>query len=226
MRACRAIILATTFAGLAYPSTQVDASYSDEAQPGMPGQCEDRAQNGGGAAGCYWDASINLGPMPGQVYWHIDRFPDAASAAAERTLQGSVTIALGNQVFLQTINDNPGWRPAAGERVATIGPLNVPTGPDLIARFMEGTATHAMATLPHSHSGPEAVYQLVGSVCVETPELNYAASPGESLVVPRGTFMQLRTRGGAVARSLLLVVHPADRAWIDKEPAWTPKGLC
>jgi hypothetical protein len=123
--------------------------------------------------------------MPSQLYWHIDRFSDVESAEAARTLQGSVTVAFGNQVFLQTVNDNPSWRPATGEHLGTVGPLTVSGRSDLTARLMEATTSTPSMISPHAPSGPKAIFQLVGSACVETPQGARRMRGDESLVIPR-----------------------------------------
>jgi len=164
--------------------------------------------------------------MPSQLYWHIDRFSDVESAEAARTLQGSVTVTFGNQVFLQTVNDNPSWRPATGEHLGTVGPLTVSGRSDLTARLMEATISTPSMISPHAPSGPKAIFQLVGSACVETPQGARRMRSDESLLIPRDTPMQLQSSGQAVSRSLILVIHPTDQPWTDGKSAWVPKLLC
>ena len=193
---------------------------------GVPGRCEEKAKNGGGAEGCFLNASLPIGRTATQLYWHIDRFSDVTSAEAAKTARGVVTTALGGQVFLQTVTDDLRWKPGGGERLATVGPLTAPSGTELTARLMEATTSQASATFPHIHSGPEGFFLLEGSICVETPEGAHRASTGGSLTLPGGMPMQLSHAGQMVRRSLVLVVHPSSAAWIDRKPAWTPKGAC
>jgi hypothetical protein len=164
--------------------------------------------------------------MPSQLYWHIDRFSDFGAAEAARTLQGSVTVVFGNQVFLQTVNDNPGWRPGRGQHLATVGPLAVSGTSDLTARMMEATASTPSMISPRVHSGPEAIFQLTGSACIETPRGVRRIGGDESLVIPRDTPMQIQFGGKAVSRSLILVIHSTDQPWIDGKSAWVPELLC
>jgi quercetin dioxygenase-like cupin family protein len=193
---------------------------------GVPGRCEDKAQGGGGAEGCYWNASVPLGRPRSQLYWHIDRFPDAASAEAARNPQSAVTTALGGNVFLQTVNEDAGWRPRGGERLSTVGPLAVSPDTEVMARFMEATTSQASATFPHTHSGPEGFFLLEGSICVETPSGAHRAGPGASLALPGGVPMQLNHAGKRARRSLVLVIHPSGKPWIDRKPQWAPTGAC
>lgn len=221
-----AFILAAVVAGCAsQPSQQALFQVADKSVDQL-GQCEEPARNRVRADGCYWDTSINLGPMPSQLYWHIDRFSDVESAEAARTLQGSVTVTFGDQVLLQTINDNPSWRPTTGEHLGTVGPLTVSGGPDLTARLMEATTSTPAMISPHAPSGPKAIFQLVGSACVETPQGARRMVGDESLVIPQDTPMQLQSSGQAVSRSLILVIHPTDQPWTDGMSAWVPKLLC
>ena len=208
------------------PAPDTAASHPASLHLGVPGRCEDKAQNGGGAEGCFWSASIPIGRAKPQLYWHIDRFPDIASAESARTSRSAVTLALGGQVFLQTITEVAGWRPRGGQRLSTVGPLAAPSGAELTARFMEATTSKVSATFPHIHSGPEGFFLLEGSICVETPAGAHRAGSGESLALPGGVPMQLAHVGKTVRRSLVLVIHPTGRPWIDRKPQWTPTGRC
>ncbi len=102
--------------------------------------------------------------MPRALYWHVDLFPDVASAEAARSLYGRVIVALGGQVFLETVNDIPGWTSSGGERLATVGPLFVPDGPDLTARFMELTLPASDAPGVLLPTGPQAIVVVDGTL--------------------------------------------------------------
>ena len=193
---------------------------------GVAGRCEDVAQAGGGAEGCYLSTSVRLRSTPPAVYWHIDRFPNMASAERTRVSGSAVVPGLGGQIFLQTVNGSMAWRPSGGERLATVGPIELPANKDFTARMMEATTSTAAATHPHAHSGPEAFFLLSGSICVETTAGAHRAGPGGSLILPARTPMQLHSPGTDVRRSLVLVIHPTDEPWIDRQPAWTPTGAC
>jgi len=186
--------------------------------------CSSEARFGGGAAGCFWNASINLGPMPQVLYWHIDRFPDAASAEAARSLYGRVIIALGGQVFLQTVNDRPEWNSGGGERLTTVGPLLVPEGADLTARFMELTLPGNEGSDLLLSSGPQAVVVIDGALCIETPSGVEELGPRGSAIVPTGVPAASTARGSA--RALALVVHPSATGWMADPSSWTPAGRC
>ena len=192
---------------------------------GVAGRCEEPAREGGGAEGCYWNASVPLGRTGPHLYWHIDRYADDALAEAALTERGAVIVGLGGQVFLQTVSEDREWRPTGGERLGRVGPLAVQQGVELTARFMEATTSSASATHPHIHSGPEGFFLLEGSICVETPAGAHRAGPGESVVLPGQLPMRLFSPM-TVRRSLVLVIHPTTEPWIDRRPNWTVPGLC
>lgn len=219
-------LLLTALAGCTSQQTALSSAlHPTSMHVGVPGRCEEKAVNGGGAEGCFWNASLPLGQTGSQLYWHIDRFPDVASAEAERAARSVVTSALGGQVFLQTVTDDPAWRPRGGARLGTIGPLEVPAGTDLTARFMEATTSTPSVTFPHIHSGPEGFFLLEGSICVETPAGAHRAEPGGSLVLPGRAPMQLSSPN-EVRRSLIVVIHPSAEPWIHRQPEWKPAGAC
>lgn len=224
MRVC--CLLLALLTGCTNTSLTRPPAHGPEMQMGVPGRCEEMAENGGGAEGCFWNTSLSLGRADAQLYWHIDRFRDVASAEAARSRGSVVTTVLGGHVLLQTITQDASWAPAGGERLSTVGPLTVPTDKELTARLMEATTSKASATFPHIHSGPEGFFLLEGSICVETPGGAHRAGPRESLVLPNGVPMQLNHVGETIRRSLVLVVHPTNEPWVDRQPAWKPSGAC
>jgi hypothetical protein len=222
----RFFFLLAAFAGTATSmSGRLDAAGFQSATPTAEGgPCEMEARFGGGATGCFWIASINLGPMPQQLYWHVDRFSDVASAEAARSMYGLVTVALGGQVFLQTVSDNPAWTAPGGERLATIGPLPVPSGDDLEARFMETTIPAGADGAAVTAAGPMALFVLGGSLCVETPAGAHDIVPRGSFVVPTGVPTSRTARD--FVQALAIVIHPAAEGWTRPPPAWSASGLC
>jgi hypothetical protein len=218
-------LILIALAGLAaLPAPAGALAQTSPAGVGTPDPCADEARLGGGAAGCFWNASINLGPMPQALYWHIDRFADVASAEAVRSLYGRVIVALGGQVFLQTVNDSPDWSSGGGERIATVGPLLVPEGPDLTARFMELTLPAGGGPGVLLPSGPQALILLDGALCIETPSGSQELEPRGSAIVPTG--VPAAPTAQRSARALALVVHPSAANWIGAPSDWAPAGRC
>jgi len=219
--------LALVFAGgcAASPATHsAPMAHRAAEKVGVPGRCEDPVPAGGNAEGCYWNASVELGPHGTELFWQIDRYPDVSSALAAETAQ-SVVVAFGGRVFLETVTGSASWS-GHGEHLATVGPLVVPADVELTARFMQATSSIDEATLPHVHPGPEGFFQVDGSVCVETSAGVHRVAPGTGAVLPAGIFMQLHATSEGVRRSLVLVIHPTGQAWINRHTPWTPKGGC
>ena len=219
------LLIAVSVATVLSMSGRVAAAMLQPVTPATAsGPCETEQRFGGGATGCFWIASINLGPMPQQLYWHIDRFPDVASAEGARSIYGRVTVALGGQVFLQTVTDNSGWTASGGERLATIGPLPVPSGADLVARFMETTIPAGADGVAPTASGVGALFVLGGALCVETPAGAREIAERGSLIVPAGVPASRTARDPVQA--LTIVIHPAGADWTGPPPGWTASGLC
>jgi quercetin dioxygenase-like cupin family protein len=66
-----------------------------------------------------------------------------------------------------------------------------------------------MYSLPHHHSGVEAVYVLEGEACFETPPRAAKLQKGETLAVPGGTPMRAVVTGSARRHVLAVIVHDA-----------------
>ena len=109
---------------------------------------------------CY-TAKVDLGLLPeGPVFWHLHTYPTLATAEAAKGPRGTVVESLG-KVWLFTIADSK-WHPSSGRRVAKIGPLPVDPGVHYEAVYMQSIFTPGMTAPVHTHSGPEAFYNLTG----------------------------------------------------------------
>jgi quercetin dioxygenase-like cupin family protein len=119
------------------------------------------------------------------------------------------------------------WRPANGERVAAIGPLQVKSGVAYSAQFLEATFKPGMTAASHTHSGAEAWYTLSGETCLETPEGRRVGRPGgDPVIIAEGLPMHLTATGTDIRRVIALVLHDAAKPWATPAPEWKPKGLC
>ena len=186
--------------------------------------CPGRAPSGVDAEGCTLLAAINIGPVSGQAYWHIDRFPDEASAEAARTLYGVSTLASG-VVLLQTISENPGWRPERGERLATIGPLRVRTDQDMAARLIEARLVDGARAI-QMEGGVAAILVLDGRLCVQTAGGSLITETDEFLILPVGATLRFASLGGVPARTLLLDLFPVGGAWTETSITQGPVSGC
>jgi len=191
----------------------------------VPGGCEAPAMSNQGKAGCYFDAEARVGRLGGAAYWHVDEFTDLSSARVQRVRGSAVVFAYG-RFFLQTVNSDLAWSPRGGRRLATVGPMPVPSGVPLTARFMQAMTPPGVTTRPHAHSGPEAFYLLDGAICMETPAGVRTTSRGQTYWVEGGSPMQLTSAPGGIRRSLLVVVHPTGQPWMTVAPGWQPRGAC
>ena len=191
----------------------------------MPGACEAPASANTGKLGCYFDVAVEVGILPAQVYWHVDEFPDRASAQSARPRAGAVVTDYG-RTFLYTVSGDVEWRPSGGRRLATVGPMPAPQGAPMTARFMQAMTEPGATTRPHRHDGAEAFYLLSGAICMETPEGGRTTSEGETYWVRGGLPMQLTSAGGGTRRSLFVVLHRSSEPWMTMAPDWTPTGAC
>jgi quercetin dioxygenase-like cupin family protein len=60
------------------------------------------------------------------------------------------------------------YPPSGGKRVGKIGPLPVDPGVKYEAVYMQSIFTPGMKAPIHTHSVPEAFYNLTGGTCLET----------------------------------------------------------
>ena len=143
------------------------------------------------------------------------------------------------------------WRPAAGERVAVIGPLDVATGTPYTARYMQALfPADAPTSYPgpgHRHPGPEAWFVVSGAQCLETPNGLIVASAGGGAMVPDGWPMAIASVGEETRRALVLILHRSSEPYsmavdgTSRVPVsavsdhrshgaphsdWKPQGLC
>jgi quercetin dioxygenase-like cupin family protein len=188
-------------------------------------------------AGCYTTTEAPLGKLPAvRLYWHLYSYPTHAAANAARAQRGTVAEVFGKH-WLYTIAEEQ-WRPAAGEKVAVIGPLEVAADKPYSARYMEAVFPPDFETslVGHRHPGPEAWYVLTGTQCLETPNGLVMASAGGAAMVPEGWPMSISAVGSETRRALVLVLHPSAEPYsmsVDdpRRPGaphshWKPQGLC
>lgn len=185
-------------------------------------------------------AEAPLGILSGApLYWHIHEFPTRAAAEAARGPRGTVANVF-DRHWLYTIADAE-WRPAAGEKIARIGPLDVAPNTAYTARYMEalfpprGPEPYGDGS-GHRHPGPEAWYVVSGAQCLETPNGLIVASAGGGAMVPEGWPMAISSVGAETRRALVLILHRSAEPYsmaVDDHRShgaphsdWKPQGLC
>lgn len=191
--------------------------------PGLPGWCETPAADRKAEAGCYTTAVADLGRLPATpIYWHLDTFPSRAAAEAARGPRGTVVDSQ-HKIWLFTIAE-ASWRPAGGERVATIGPLVIDPSVPYTARYQEAVIAAGFQDgvgKGHWHPGPEAWYVLEGAQCLETPSGAMTARKGETMIAPEGAPMTIASAGTDLRRTVFVVLHRSSYPYVLRE-AMTP----
>jgi hypothetical protein len=194
----------------------------------VPGGCDVPVSKRAADTGCYLLATESLGSLPArEMFWHLYAYPTRAAAeAARKGSTGTVVESLG-KIWLFAIAGSE-WRPAAGDRVAVIGPLPVGAAKRYTARYMEAVfpPKQAMQTAVHQHSGPEAWYVLTGAQCLRTPDDVLVIRAGEGGFVRPGPSMLLTSIGTETRRAVLLVLHDASQPWMTVTSDWTPTAQC
>ena len=159
-----------------------------------------------GEIGC---SIIQSKPLPEgltePVFWHIDRFdsPERARAAVGST---SIAFDAAGAWWLMTIErDTTDHR--GGQHVTQVGPLPLPRAARYTMMVQSAVFMPGMYSLPHHHSGVEAVYVLEGEACYETPTRAAKLQKGETLALPGDTPMRAVVTGTARRHVLAVIVH-------------------
>jgi len=125
-----ALLLTSSLAMATIPTTVALAQL-----PGtrIPGGCDVPVSQRTAETGCYLVATTPLGTLPSTpLYWHLYRYRTRAAAEAAKGMNSTVVDSLGH-IWVYTIAKK-NWRPAAGERVAVLGPLRVSPDKQYTAR--------------------------------------------------------------------------------------------
>ena len=187
----------------------------------VPGLCTEAATAHVGEPGCYLSAEIDLAGAGATLHWHLHEFADLASAkVAAARLPHALVVQAHGRVWLHALGP-ANLRIEGGTPRADVGPLDVP--PHGKARLLESWFPPGMKTRAHAHPGPEVFYVVDGEQCVETPEGRRLIQAGEHFTVSAGAHLQAAPRG---RRSIVLLLVPADAAWMQLTPDWQPQGLC
>jgi quercetin dioxygenase-like cupin family protein len=199
------------------------AATSLHAQIGFTG-CKPLSERTG-EAGCWIIQSLPLGELPQEpVFWSLDLYPTRTAAEAAKGPRSTVVEALG-KIWLFTIDRK--FSPSSGaKRVTQIGPLPIKSGESYTAQFMEAILTPGSVARTHRHPSPEAFYTEAGESWLETPEGKIIGKKGVDVIAPEGQPMSLTVSGTETRRSIVLVLHSSNRAWMDVADDWKPKGLC
>lgn len=171
-------------------------------------------------------AHKDLGALPDvPIYWHIDTFPDEASANAAKDANGTVAFDYG-RVWLFTVAGKD-WRAKGGSHVADIGPLPVTKAPCFSAEYVHSYFSPGMSSQIHKHSGPEGFYAIEGDTCLEMPGGAHTGfGPGNTVIMPGGDPMMLMAIGTTPRRSFALILHDSTLPATTRIDDWKPEGIC
>jgi len=141
------------------------------------------------------------------VFWHIDRF-DSLERARAAVNPASVAFEAAGTAWLMTIegqySDHHG-----GMHVTHVGPLPLPKAQRYSMLVQSALFAPGMYSLPHHHSGVEALYVVEGEGCYETPARGFLLRKGDTLALPTGTEMRAVVSGPRRRHVLAVIVHDA-----------------
>jgi len=191
--------------------------------PPVPGGCSEPATANSGKAGCYASAELSIARSPGAIYWHVYTFRDVRGARAEAARHRWASAAQSHGRNWLYVLGPQRLKVADGGHVATIGPLRLPAGRPMIARFLESDFPPGMRTRVHSHPGPEAFYVVEGEQCMDTPTGGRKIRAGNTFIVKSGAHMQAAPKG---RKNIAVVFFPPGVPWMRMEPGWQPSDFC
>ena len=141
------------------------------------------------------------------VFWHLDRFdsPELARAAAG---PASIVFEAAGTSWLATIESQTSEH-HGGRHVAQVALPPLPRAPKLAVQVQSAAFMPGMYSLPHHHSGVEAVYVLEGEACFETPTRALTLRQGETIAIPAEVPMRAVVTGSALRHVLAVIVHDA-----------------
>jgi len=177
--------------------------------------------------GCYVIGRPRLVLPAGPVSWHLDVYPNRASAEAAKGPLGVVAEAF-ERTWLLTIAAPGCHAMGNAKHVATVGPLPLdPTrAAEYTAFYIATTFRPGLSSFVHQHPGPEAWFIVTGEQCLETPDGALPGHAGEGFVVRGDLPMIVYATGTEIRRNFALVLHDATKATTSQVDHWKPKGLC
>ena len=170
--------------------------------------CAERSPERRGELGCtVLEDKLMPAGLTGPLLWHIDRFDtfERARAAVGAT---SIAMEAGGIAWLMTLEASASNH-HGGTHVTHVGPLPLPKADRYSMLVQSARFAPGMYSLPHHHSGVEAVYVIEGEGCYETPDRGFAVRKGDTLALPAGTEMRAVVTGSTRRHVLAVIVHDA-----------------
>ena len=193
------------------------------AVPPVPGGCTEPAALNVGKPGCYAAAELKIERSPAEIYWHIYAFRDVNSARAEARKHRRSAVAASHGGSWLYVLGSSNRRVNGGRAVARVGPMRLPRGKPMMARFLESEFPPGMRTRVHSHPGPEGFYVLAGEQCMETPAGGHVIGAGGTFIVASGPHVQSAPSG---RKNIAVVFFPPGVPWMRMEMDWRPSTFC
>ena len=141
------------------------------------------------------------------VFWHIDRF-ESVERARKAVGPSSIAFDAAGTSWLMTIESEASYH-HGGTHVAHVGPLPLPRADKYAMLVQSAVFTPGMYSLPHHHSGVEAIYVIDGEACYETPTRAAKLQKGETVILPTGVSMRAVVTGSTPRHVLAVIVHDA-----------------
>ena len=173
--------------------------------------------------GCFLIGSAKNLQFDHPTYWHLQIFPDRASAEAAKSAHGVVSEEAG-KVWLSEFGDKE-MAIRGGTPAAVVGPLQLLPAKSYEAEIAVAILEPGDRSTVHTHAGPEAWYMIDGEQCLETPSGARKARAGESMFVEPGVPMELNIIGNTLRRSLVVVIHDSTKGFAAQSD-WEPTGAC
>ena len=126
--------------------------------------CVENSPERRGELGCsIIENKLLPGGLKEPLFWHIDRF-DSAERARKAVSPARIAFEAEGASWLMTIesqaSDHHGSR-----HVTEVGPLPLPHAQKYAMQVLSAAFTPGMYSLPHHHSGVEAIYVIKGEAC-------------------------------------------------------------
>jgi quercetin dioxygenase-like cupin family protein len=141
------------------------------------------------------------------VFWHVDRF-DSLERARNAVRPNSIAFDAAGVSWLMTIERETGDH-HGGQHVTHVGPLPLPRADKYAMMVQSALFLPGMYSLPHHHSGVEAVFVVEGEACYETPARAATLRKGDTLAMPGDTPMRAVVTGSTRRHVLAVIVHDA-----------------
>lgn len=200
--------MASSQRGAVLAAALVTVLTADNAAAQLMSTCAEDSPERRGGMGCTIVESKALpDDLRQPVFWHIDRF-DSLERARAAVGPAGIALEAAGTAWLMTIESRTDDH-RGGTHVAHVGPLELPRAEKYAMVVQSALFPPGTYSLPHHHSGVEAVYVIEGEACYETPTRAARLQKGETLAMAGGTHMRAVVTGSTPRHVLAVIVHDA-----------------